>query len=168
MNSHEFSDGFFGALKPSLANPFLHSRSRPPHRRTPEARRLSDALFANQLGKDLYQFWGDRITEELNKQLKSLKSETLVNLASNEYFKSVNTSLLNAEVIAPAFKDLRGGKYKIISFYAKKARGLMAAYIIQNQIENPEDIKQFDAEGYYYSPEQSTAKDWVFLRDHAE
>lgn len=120
--------------------------------------------FANHRGKDLYQFWGEKITEALNQQLKSLKSETLINLASNEYFKSVKPKQLNAEVITPVFKDWKGDKYKIISFFAKKARGLMAAYIIENRITDAEAIKGFDGEGYAYNADMSTAKEWVFTR----
>jgi uncharacterized protein len=120
--------------------------------------------FANQRGKDLYQFWGETITEALNKQLKTVKSETLINLASNEYFKSVKAKSLNAEIITPVFKDWKGDKYKIISFYAKKARGLMAAYIIKNKLTDAEQIKGFDSEGYSFNEAMSTSKEWVFTR----
>lgn len=120
--------------------------------------------FANQRGKDLYQFWGETITEALNKQLKAVKSEELINLASNEYFKSVKAKSLNAEIITPVFKDWKGDKYKIISFYAKKARGLMAAYIIKNKLTDAEQIKAFDSEGYGFNEAMSTAKEWVFTR----
>lgn len=120
--------------------------------------------FANQRGKDLYQFWGETITDALNKQLKSVKSEVLINLASNEYFKSVKPKLLNAEIITPVFKDWKGDKYKIISFYAKKARGLMAAYIIKNKLTDAEAIKGFDYEGYSFNEAMSSAKEWVFTR----
>lgn len=120
--------------------------------------------FANQRGKDLYQFWGETITEALNKQLKTLKSEALINLASNEYFKSVKAKSLNAEIITPVFKDWKGDKYKIISFYAKKARGLMAAYIIKNKLTEAEQIKGFDSEGYSFNEAMSTSKEWVFTR----
>lgn len=124
--------------------------------------------FANRAGKNLYEFWAERITDKLNDELASQKSEVLINLASNEYFRAVKKKKLNAEIITPQFKDMKNGQYKMISFYAKKARGYMSAYIIQNQITSVEAIKQFDVEGYYFSPEQSTATDWVFLRDHAE
>jgi len=89
----------------------------------------------------------------------------LVNLASNEYFKAVKPRQLDAEVITPAFRDLKNGKYKMISFYAKKARGLMAKYIVTEGLNDPEGLKDFAVEGYYYSAEQSSATDWVFLRD---
>ncbi|NIB39458.1 peroxide stress protein YaaA [Pseudomaricurvus alkylphenolicus] len=120
--------------------------------------------FANQRGKDLYSFWDDRITEALNRQLKTLKSEVLVNLASNEYFKSVKPKSLNAQVITPVFKDWKGDKYKIISFYAKKARGLMCSYAIRNRITQVEDLKGFDSEGYSYNEAMSSEKEWVFTR----
>lgn len=123
--------------------------------------------FTNSRGKNLYEFWGDKITDKLNEELKKQKSEVLINLASNEYFKAVKKKQLNAQIITPQFKDLKNGQYKMISFYAKKARGLMSAYIIQNQLTNAEQIKAFDRDGYYYSAEQSTATEWVFLRDHA-
>ncbi len=121
--------------------------------------------FANVEGKDLYAFWGDQITEALNRQLKALKSETLVNLASNEYFKAVKPKGLNGEVITPAFKDLKGDKYKVISFFAKKARGLMAAWIIQNRVETLAELKKFKGAGYRYNKVLSSANDLVFTRD---
>ncbi|MET4162231.1 cytoplasmic iron level regulating protein YaaA (DUF328/UPF0246 family) [Marinobacterium sp. MBR-111] len=115
-------------------------------------------------GDNLYQFWGDRITAALNEELKT-SDDVVVNLASNEYFKAVQPKGLNARLITPVFKDFKNGQYKIISFYAKKARGLMSRYIIQNRIDAPEAIKAFDLEGYYFSPEQSKGDTWVFLRD---
>ncbi len=120
--------------------------------------------FANQRGKDLYSFWGDRITEALNRQLKTLKSDVLVNLASNEYFKSVKARQLNATVITPVFKDWKAGKYKVISFFAKKARGLMAAYIIENRITDPDGLKGFDRAGYAFDKTMSSDREWVFTR----
>lgn len=115
-------------------------------------------------GDNLYQFWGDCITAALNEELKT-SDDVVVNLASNEYFKAVQPKALNARLITPVFKDFKNGQYKIISFYAKKARGLMSRYIIQNRIDAPEAIKAFDLEGYYFSPEQSKGDTWVFLRD---
>lgn len=120
--------------------------------------------FENQRGKNLYDFWGETITEGLNQQLKTLKTEVLVNLASNEYFKSVKPKALNAEIITPVFKDWKGDKYKIISFYAKKARGLMCAYAIHNRITDAEQLKGFDYEGYSFNEGMSSAKEWVFTR----
>jgi cytoplasmic iron level regulating protein YaaA (DUF328/UPF0246 family) len=89
----------------------------------------------------------------------------LINLASNEYFKAVNSKQLLADVITPVFKDYKNGQYKVISFYAKKARGLMTSYIIKNAINAPEGIKDFNVNGYHFSPEFSNEKEWVFLRD---
>lgn len=124
--------------------------------------------FANQRGKNLYEFWGEAITDALNAQLKKLKADVVLNLASNEYFKSVKPKALNATIMAPAFKDLKNGEYKMISFYAKKARGLMAAYVIKNRLTDINDIKKFDSEGYKYNKELSTDKQWVFTRDQVE
>lgn len=121
--------------------------------------------FSNSRGDNLYQFWGDLITNMLNKQLKTLKSEILVNLASNEYFKSVQTKALNATVITPVFKDNKNGQYKIISFYAKKARGLMAAYAIKKAITEASKLKLFNWEGYQYNKDLSNESEWVFTRD---
>lgn len=122
--------------------------------------------FANKKGANLYEFWGDTITDKLNDSLK--KGEVILNLASNEYFKSVNTKSLKGEVVTPVFKDQKNGNYKIISFYAKKARGMMAAYVINNQINDAEAIKQFDVAGYRFSEVQSKNNEWVFLRDEAD
>jgi cytoplasmic iron level regulating protein YaaA (DUF328/UPF0246 family) len=121
--------------------------------------------FANVAGKDLYTFWGEQITGALNRQLKSLKSETLVNLASNEYFKAVKPKLLNAQIVTPVFRDLKGDKYKVISFFAKKARGLMAAWIIENKVETVAKLKTFKGAGYRYNKALSSANDIVFTRD---
>ncbi len=123
--------------------------------------------FANQRGDNLYQFWGDRITEGLNEVLEDQASKVLINLASNEYFKAVNARKLDAEIITPVFKDFKNGNYKIISFYAKKARGLMSRYIIENRIDQPEEIKKFDLEGYRFNQAMSSGRDWVFTRDAA-
>lgn len=120
--------------------------------------------FVNQRGKNLYEFWGSQITDLFNTELAEQPSQTLVNLASNEYFKAVNKRDLKGRVITPIFKDWKGGKYKIISFYAKKARGLMARYAADNQIENVEDLKFFDIDGYKFDPEMSSETDWVFTR----
>lgn len=120
--------------------------------------------FANAKGKDLYAFWGNALTEQLNAELAEQGSQTLVNLASNEYFKAVKPKLLNARIITPIFKDWKNGQYKIISFYAKKARGLMARYAADQRIENPEELKYFNYEGYAFAPELSNETDWVFTR----
>ncbi|MDB9736791.1 peroxide stress protein YaaA [Porticoccaceae bacterium] len=116
--------------------------------------------FANPRGKDLYQFWGDVITAELNRA----ESSVLVNLASNEYFKSVRKKDISARIVTPVFMDKKDDKYKIISFYAKKARGLMSRYIIQKRITQIEQINQFDSDGYVYNAALSEADAPVFLR----
>jgi len=118
----------------------------------------------NIRGKNLYEFWGTKITEGLNQQLKKIKSDTLINLASNEYFKAVKPAALNAEIITPAFKEYKNGQYKMIGIYAKKARGLMSRFIIQNRISNVDDIQQFDMDGYAFNVQMSDDKSWVFTR----
>jgi cytoplasmic iron level regulating protein YaaA (DUF328/UPF0246 family) len=118
----------------------------------------------NDRGDNLYQFWGDIITNELNQALKMQGDDILINLASNEYFKSVKKKSLKATIITPAFKDLKNGQYKIISFFAKKARGLMARYIIEKQLTDVEQLKNFDLAGYQFNSEFSQGNDWVFTR----
>ncbi|SDK40659.1 peroxide stress protein YaaA [Microbulbifer yueqingensis] len=124
--------------------------------------------FANARGKNLYEFWGERITEALNDQLKSLKSRELVNLASNEYFKAVKPKQLDAEVITPHFRDLKNGEYKMISFFAKKARGMMSRWAIDNRVKKAVELKDFDVAGYTYNAGLSDGNDWVFTRDEAQ
>jgi cytoplasmic iron level regulating protein YaaA (DUF328/UPF0246 family) len=121
--------------------------------------------FANSGGKDLYEFWGLDITDSLNRQLQSLKTSVLINLASNEYFKAVKPRSLDAEIITPVFKEMKNGKYRVISFFAKKARGQMARYIIDQQLDDVEGIKKFRKDGYRYNRAESTAREWVFTRD---
>ena len=121
--------------------------------------------FANSGGKNLYEFWGDDITGALQKQLKKSGSPVLVNLASNEYFKAVKARELDADVVTPVFKDLKGDKYKVISFFAKKARGQMARFIIDNEINEPDGMKKFRVDGYRYNRTESTARELVFTRD---
>jgi len=123
--------------------------------------------FPNSGGSNLYEFWNDSITRALNTQLKKSGTRVLVNLASNEYFKAIQPGALDAEVITPVFKDLKGDKYKIISFYAKKARGQMARFIIDNELNDPAGMKKFKTGGYRYSKAESTARELVFTRDQA-
>lgn len=120
--------------------------------------------FENKRGKDLYAFWGSKLTKALN-ELLAADDKVLVNLASNEYFKSVQKKDINGRLVTPQFKDWKNGQYKMISFYAKKARGLMCRYAIQNRITQADDLKGFNLEGYYFSEEQSDNNNWVFLRD---
>ena len=124
--------------------------------------------LANARGKDLYAFWGTRISEWLNEALAEQGDDVLLNLASNEYFSAVKKPALNARIINTEFKDLKNGQHKIISFYAKKARGMMSRFVIKERINNPEQLKQFDEQGYRFSAEQSKPDLLVFLRDHAE
>lgn len=123
--------------------------------------------FANSGGKNLYEFWGEDITAAIGAQLKKSGSKVLVNLASNEYFKAVRPGALDAEVITPVFKDYKNGKYKIISFFAKKARGQMARFIIEGGLNEPAQLKKFKTGGYRYSKAESSAREMVFLRDEA-
>ena len=120
--------------------------------------------LANPRGKDLYAFWGEAITEALNRQLEATASSALVNLASEEYFKSVKPRKLAAPVIAPVFEDWKNGKYKIISFFAKRARGMMARDAAQHGITDPQQLKDFDTDGYAFEPAASTEREWVFRR----
>ena len=115
-------------------------------------------------GKNLYEFWGDKIQKNVLDELKNQKSDLLINLASKEYFTVLGKVPEDVNVISPAFKDYKNGKYKIISFYAKKARGLMARWIIQNKVTDFENLKDFDVEGYKYSKAESTSTTPVFLR----
>jgi len=120
----------------------------------------------NERGKNLYEFWGSRITQLINQQLKDSGTDTLVNLASNEYFKSVKIKELDGQIITPVFKEKRDdGSYKIIGIYAKKARGMMSAFILKNKLEDVEQIKEFSEAGYVYNPDLSNKTDWVFSRD---
>ncbi|MBE8167131.1 MAG: peroxide stress protein YaaA [Shewanella sp.] len=141
--------GLYGVLKPlDLMQPY----------------RLEMGIsLGNAKGKNLYQFWDNTITETLNKELED--NAIVVNLASNEYFKSVKPKLLKGRLITPVFKDCKAGKYKIISFYAKKARGMMTRYIIQNDIKTREQLEAFDVAGYRYSADESTFDTPVFLRE---
>lgn len=122
----------------------------------------------NPKGKNLYEFWGERLTQSLNQCLAEQKSKVLLNLASNEYFKAVKPKQLDGTLINVDFKDFKNDQYKIISFYAKKARGIMARYVIQHKIDSVEALKNFTEQGYYYSAEQSKPDHLVFLRDQAQ
>lgn len=126
--------------------------------------------FANSRGSDLYQFWGEQITTALNRTLaeqanQSQASKSVVNLASNEYFRSVKTAQLDGQLITPQFYDRKNGEYKIISFYAKRARGAMAAYVVQNRLNDPAQLLDFDRDGYCYNPAMSSADKPAFCRD---
>jgi hypothetical protein len=120
----------------------------------------------NARGKDLYAFWGERITEALNVQLRKKPhgARVLVNCASEEYFKSVKAKRLDAPVITPVFEDWKGGRYKVISFHAKRARGMMARFVVENRLEAPEALKAFSAEGYRFDAGASNDNTYVFRR----
>ncbi len=120
--------------------------------------------LTNVRGKDLYAFWGERITELLNADLHAARSKVLVNLASEEYFKSVKPRLLDVPVIQPVFEEWKGGRYRIISFFAKRARGLMARYAAEHRLKDVEKLKAFDSEEYAFSPDASDETTWVFRR----
>ncbi|MCY4212790.1 MAG: peroxide stress protein YaaA [Gammaproteobacteria bacterium] len=119
----------------------------------------------NGRGGDLYAFWRDKVTAALNEAIDAQRQPILVNLASNEYFKAVDAARLDARIITPTFKDLKNGRYKFISFFAKKARGLMAAYLVKNRVSTLRALKAFDWQGYRFSAAESSPNDWVFLRD---
>ncbi|MGL4250303.1 MAG: peroxide stress protein YaaA [Aeromonas sp.] len=118
----------------------------------------------NRRGKDLYQFWGEVITDHLNEALARQGDEVLINLASDEYFKSVRPKSLKGRIITPVFKDEKNGQFKIISFYAKKARGMMARHIIKHRLTKVEQLTGFNTEGYYFVPEESDASHLMFKR----
>lgn len=120
--------------------------------------------LATKRGKDLYAFWGDQITEALNESLTVAKAQALVNLASEEYFKSVKPAKLDRPVITPVFEEWKGGGYKIVSFFAKRARGLMARYAIEHKLTEPEQLKNFDSEGYAFDAKASNESRWMFRR----
>ena len=112
--------------------------------------------------KNLYQFWGKKIAKHLNSELKD--NETIINLASAEYFKAVDQKVLKAKVITPVFKEFKNGEYKIVMMYAKHARGAMARYIVENDLKNPEELKTYNVDGYAFDVHQSSENEWVFTR----
>ncbi len=122
--------------------------------------------FANKKGKNLYEFWGEQLTDELNRLLATEK--VLVNLASNEYFKAVKARQITYPIITPQFKDLKNGQYKVISFFAKKARGAMVRYILQKRIAKPEQLKKFTWQGYRFNAQMADGDNWVFSRDSVD
>lgn len=123
--------------------------------------------LSNEHGKDLYAFWGDRITALLNEDLRAGNASAIVNLASEEYFKSIRPAQLDRQVIQPVFEDWKGGRYKIISFFAKRARGLMARYAAESRLSSVDRLKAFDLEGYAFAAEASDDTTWVFRRRQA-
>lgn len=118
----------------------------------------------NPAGKDLYQFWAGRITTVLNQALEQQQDKLVINLASDEYFKSVKAADIQARIVKPVFLDEKKGKFKVISFYAKKARGMMCRYIIQQRLTQVEQLHSFDLDGYFFNAERSQADELVFCR----
>ena len=146
--------GLYGLLKPlDLIQPY---------------RLEMGTVYANPAGKDLYAFWGDRLADNIRKDLNQSGSNAVINLASLEYSKAAQLNKVDAQIISPVFKDEKNGKFKIISFYAKRARGLMANFLISNQIEKPEGLKRFAANGYVYSEDESTLESPVFTRSEKQ
>ena len=146
--------GLYGVLKPlDLIQPY---------------RLEMGTKLKNARGDNLYEFWGEEITDVINARMADSEDKVLINLASNEYFKAVKKKALKADIITPRFEDEKNGQYKVISFYAKKARGLMVKYAADNKLTSAEQLKQFDLTGYYYCIEASDDKTWVFRRDAAD
>jgi uncharacterized protein len=142
--------GLYGILKPlDLMQPY---------------RLEMGTKFANEGGKDLYAFWGERLLDAINDELAEMPRPVAVNLASEEYFKAALGRKIKGELIQPVFEDWKNGKYKIISFYAKRARGLMVRFATVNRLSEPEGLKDFDYDGYAFEPSVSDEKSWVFRR----
>lgn len=114
--------------------------------------------------KNLYEFWKTKITAKLNQEFEGTDQKILINLASNEYFSAIDAKKLKARIITPAFKEHKNGQYQMVSFFAKRARGLMCRFIVQNKITDPEELKAFDLEGYYFNNQLSKGDNWVFNR----
>lgn len=124
--------------------------------------------FANRRGQDLYTFWRPLLAPAIKQHLDEHAKPVVINLASQEYFKAVDTKVLNRRVITPVFKDWKGTNFKIISFYAKKARGLMARFILENKIDTPKDLQAFTSAGYKFNSAMSSEDTWVFLRKETQ
>ncbi|MBT3059456.1 MAG: peroxide stress protein YaaA [gamma proteobacterium symbiont of Ctena orbiculata] len=118
----------------------------------------------NERGGDLYAFWGEQITRAINRDLKAQGDDVLINLASGEYFKSIKPRLIEGRIITPQFKERKNGGYRMIGVFAKRARGLMSRFIIDNRLRHPEEIQQFNSDGYRYSKRLSGEDQWVFTR----
>ena len=153
QNNTRILSGLYGLLRPlDLMKPY---------------RLEMGTKFANPRGDNLYDYWNDLLVENINKELKNHKNNIVINCASLEYFKAIDRPLLNADIVTPQFKEMKNGKLKMISFFAKKARGMMARYIIQNHIESPRDILAFNLGGYNYDSSISTPNQPVFTRSQA-
>ena len=146
--------GLYGILKPlDLIQPY---------------RLEMGTVYSNPKGKDLYEFWGDNLANQINLDLKNNKSKFIINLASQEYYKAAQGAKINGQIISPSFLDEKKGKYKIISFYAKKARGYMAHYLISNRVNDPLELEKFNHYGYRYSKGDSSADKPVFTRSEKQ
>ncbi len=142
--------GLYGILKPlDLMQPY---------------RLEMGTKFANKAGKDLYEFWGERLLKAINAELGEMSRPVAVNLASEEYFKAAVGPKIKGQVIQPVFEDWKSGRYRIISFYAKRARGLMTRYAVVNRLDEPEGLKGFDYDSYAFAAEASDDRTWVFRR----
>lgn len=142
--------GLYGALRPlDLMQPY---------------RLEMGTKLKSKKGNDLYAFWGDQITAYVNQQIKAGGHKFLINLASDEYFSVLSKEKLNADIITPQFRDFSNGSYKFLTVYGKKARGMMARFIIKNRIEEVEQLKLFDENGYYFNEQLSEGSTWVFTR----
>ena len=150
QNHLRILSGLYGVLRPlDLMQPY---------------RLEMGSKLRNPAGRDLYSYWGDTITERLNADLEGSRPKALINLASQEYFGAVNTQKLDARVITPVFKDFKNDEYKIISFFAKHARGVMASWVIRNRVETLKGLADFAEHGYRFSPDDSTTDRPVYLR----
>ncbi len=136
---------------------------RPLDRIMPYRLEMGTKLFDNEW-KNLYEFWGQKLTNQLNRDLKQGNHKALVNLASKEYFKAIDAEKIEKPIISPVFKENKNGEYKVISIYAKKARGMMVRFIIQNNLTEPEDLKAFDEDGYHFNNQLSGDTEMVFTR----
>ncbi|KAA1258470.1 hypothetical protein LF1_09900 [Rubripirellula obstinata] len=141
----------------------LYGLLRPLDRMLPYRLEMGTSL-ASDRGKDLYAFWGDKIAKQLRKQMDATKSKHLLNLASQEYFKSIDQSVLDCPIVSPAFKEWKNGKFKIIAIFAKLARGSMASWVVKNKVKTVNKLIQFDEDGYRYDAESSTPTVPVFVR----
>ena len=151
QNHVRILSGLYGVLRPlDLIQPYrLEMRTK----------------LENPRGDDLYEFWGDRLAESVNAALDAQEDDVILNLASNEYFDSVDRDILNGRIVSPNFKDERNGRYMVITFYLKALRGTMSNWVVRERISSPDELTRFTGNGYYYDDERSTDDEPVFLRD---
>jgi len=150
QNNLRILSGLYGVLKPlDLIQPY---------------RLDMGTKLSNSKGDNLYDFWQDRIGKALINELAKHSNKSLINLASNEYFKAIHASTPSAQIITPVFKDFSNGNYRVLSFFAKKARGAMASFLVRNRINKPDDLKAFDEDGYRFNEGFSTEERWVYTR----